>query len=1584
MKTKYLWLICVVLLSVSILFSCGGDITDGEGNEDAGEQTPGEDIPSTETPDTDTPSTETPGTDTPGTDTPGETPTPEVDYTGAVYSPEGGTTIIYSHSDKTSEGNIPTLRSAIMNKSGGYVGFELDSSTLSTREIVLGDTAREISKEARARMERMLVSAIRSSANEDDASEDLVAYTVYASGGSVAIVWSRDSMADAAIEYFLEKFVIDKSLILRDGYSHTEIISKSEFDTAREEEIYEKAWAALEAGVADEYSEYRDDVVAALKQLYTLYTDDMYAWLANLYDPGIGGFYSTNSGRDTVGFLPDIENTSAGLSFITSTKMYTGGSYANVLPEKLKKEIGDFVKSLQAPDGYFYHPQWNSDITTARKSRDLTSAQAILRNLGVTPTYPYPGTSSVSGTSFRTTSLRNGSIPSLVAAVIIPGAPEQFQSVENYKQYLKNAEDSIARGERDFYNFGNEVQSQVSQIKSYGKLLGEDLLTMTVDFFTEHQNQETGLWSNKYNYNATNGFHKVSSVYNSAGIAIPNAELAVESAMKIIGDSSLKISGGVEIYNAWSCIDYVIDNIRDYGEGTKEERDKRIAAILDVVYPFAAKAIYASYEMILPARHEDGSFSYSVSGYSSGAAQGSPTGVPNTYEGDVNGNALNCTSLLYCIYGALDLSSYVVPIFTEVDLEKYISILAGLGPVEKDPLKTESRLYDFEESVAEDDIPPELVPSDGSGGGKLSVGTDEESGNKYLKFEAVDLTGTSLSNPNFEIASELLSSAPNKVRFEMDVLFEDGKGLELLLYGNKGIIMQLSIIPKDGIITVKNSSDKENTLLQVSASSVLELRCEYVWFADETGYLAVYNGDDELPSGITTVAYQTDTKKGRHQELTYIHIGAARAYSGTTRFDNLRLESVFVHERELEMPEIKENDRIVYDFEDLGSYLIPVGLNNGRRDESSGLPRGTATVVGDEDKYVELVGQPAVDTPAEEPNFAQANVKVSANNISKKANMSLIEMDLNFLTQSAGYFNAVVYIYSVKGFLTQLNFKVEGGAVTMTAAGDSSNVLANVQQGKEFKLRVEYSPELEYFAVYLNGASEPSGVTTVLHEDSRGHGLVRYIQIGSSRNNSGTIAVDNIIVENYYNSELDGSIPETPPPSSVVYDFENYDVGETNLFPLKYAVGEGELTVREDSTGNRYLQYLGRDDSDDLANPTITLAPNFIDIDANMAVFEMDFKFESGINTTTFYVEGTTGGAMLQFNINLRDDEIVVTRVHKLSSYNRELYRGPADEVLRIRCEFYWAAGYYGVFFNGSENGCYADVLYDDSKTYKEVRDVLITTGKTVVGTLYLDNIMLDAQRRDDIPPMPEESYNIDFMVDGEKYASVFTVYNKEITLPTPPEKDGYRFEGWYFDDGSYKKPLTATTLITSPLTANTRVYALFTEIIPEYMVKFILGGESYYSLTIPANGVITLPPNPETEGKAFVGWYLDDGVWERELELSFADSPLTGDVTVYARVQTKYTVSFTVDGAEYHSLTTAGGESITLPKSPEKDGYRFDGWYFDDESFTERLSTASFATGYLNSDVTVYAKFTETLDGEETNSDAPSVSDVTDGWYNF
>ena len=136
-----------------------------------------------------------------------------------------------------------------------------------------------------------------------------------------------------------------------------------------------------------DFSSQSKETVSALENLLSLYGDEMYRWLARLYDPDVGGFYYSNSARDYEGFLPDVESTAQALYAMGNNGLYErfGGSLREALPDAMREKIIEFTRSLQADDGYFYHPQWGEDITAARKGRDLGYAVQILTYCGVKP-----------------------------------------------------------------------------------------------------------------------------------------------------------------------------------------------------------------------------------------------------------------------------------------------------------------------------------------------------------------------------------------------------------------------------------------------------------------------------------------------------------------------------------------------------------------------------------------------------------------------------------------------------------------------------------------------------------------------------------------------------------------------------------------------------------------------------------------------------------------------------------------------------------------------------------------------------------------------------------------------------------------------------------------------------------------------------------------------------------------------------------------------------------------------------------------------------------------------------------------------
>ncbi len=72
---------------------------------------------------------------------------------------------------------------------------------------------------------------------------------------------------------------------------------------------------------------------------------------------------------------------------------------------------------------------------------------------------------------------------------------------------------------------------------------------------------------------------------------------------------------------------------------------------------------------------------------------------------------------------------------------------------------------------------------------------------------------------------------------------------------------------------------------------------------------------------------------------------------------------------------------------------------------------------------------------------------------------------------------------------------------------------------------------------------------------------------------------------------------------------------------------------------------------------------------------------------------------------------------------------------------------------------------------------------------------------------------------------------------------------------------------------------------------------------------------------------------------------------------EAEYTVSYMVDGEVYHTQTVKSAAELKLPAKPSKEGYTFDGWYLDENTW-ENIFSTSYA---LTENISVYAKFTET-----------------------
>ncbi len=72
--------------------------------------------------------------------------------------------------------------------------------------------------------------------------------------------------------------------------------------------------------------------------------------------------------------------------------------------------------------------------------------------------------------------------------------------------------------------------------------------------------------------------------------------------------------------------------------------------------------------------------------------------------------------------------------------------------------------------------------------------------------------------------------------------------------------------------------------------------------------------------------------------------------------------------------------------------------------------------------------------------------------------------------------------------------------------------------------------------------------------------------------------------------------------------------------------------------------------------------------------------------------------------------------------------------------------------------------------------------------------------------------FELNFVVDGEIYDTVTTKGKEIVKIPNNPAKEGYTFDGWYWDKDEWQKPFTANSLLDAPISSNMSVYAKWKE----------------------------------------------------------------------------------------------------------------------------------------------------------------------------
>ena len=538
-----------------------------------------------------------------------------------------------------------------------------DSCEIDGCEAVFGDTSRDISKVAKAILEKKLSEKKKLY----KAINDLSGYLIYSDGVSVAVVWTDFQLCEAAVACFMKNAVGSSH---SEGEIFSEFLSLSAYLKDREEKIIADRWERLAGAIP---TEFREDMIREFKTLYSLFDYNAAAkWLGSLYDPETGGWYATQSARAHEGFLPDLENTFYAFHSIVGilgmAEMF-GDRWEKAMPEDLIMKSARWIQSLQAEDGYFYLPQWPKELIEKsgfqlRITRDVGSATTFLTRAKLEPIYKRPEAGGSSSQS-----------PSILS---------QYESVESFGEYLRKLEGEL-EGISDF-DRAWKFYLWSSYFQTTTQLLTDEMKEMTVEFFDKHQNPENGMWSNELHYHSTNGIHKIASVYNKLGRELKHADKIVNSTLKILTwDKETKpIPNTCDLYNVWSVFPYLYKNIRMTYPGTPEEKEARCEAIKKLVFRGAAEAIRNSADQLKAYARGGGTFStFKVQKC---GRPGFEMAINGTVEGDLPGFLFAAYDVPRHIFEALELSDYELPYFTEHDRLIYVDTIRSMTPPKKLPV----------------------------------------------------------------------------------------------------------------------------------------------------------------------------------------------------------------------------------------------------------------------------------------------------------------------------------------------------------------------------------------------------------------------------------------------------------------------------------------------------------------------------------------------------------------------------------------------------------------------------------------------------------------------------------------------------------------------------------------------------------------------------------------------------------------------------------------------------------------------------------------------------------------------------------
>ena len=856
---------------------------------------------------------------------------------------DAGTLVLAENID---ESYVNSIKSAYLKSYGKEITV-LKSSTGGSGGILVGKIDCELSQKAYRHLKLI------------EKNEGEVAYLIYSDGQSIAIAFDDPKLGVhsaliAAIECFVDKFIVEKSVMLKHGVLHYEAFNDIEWQAARDEAMVNLLWEIKNDHLHDKLVDnptLSNQIINSLKNLKAIYGDPQktVAWLANLYDPETGGFYFSNSARNNLGYLPDLESTAQALGIVESILIGYEGTLIDFFGEDITSKFVSFAKDMQASDnGYFYHPQWSRELTdeqSLRRERDLLNALEILDSFGALPKYDTPNgrlgemdVVSVSALTYPLNRSMTLSVSKMVSSIVSNDifVPGYLRSKADFEAYLSGL-DILGNTSK----VCDTLISQMEQIVAVDKQLGESgadysLSEICAQWLNENQNKANALWQKRgveITSESVRNAQKIVKIYNRLNINIPRPSLLI----KTIVDYTKTIDGNFEdiseMSDVWILLSSVATNLNN---NTYEG-----STVIHSLYVNIPYLLDFTLNNLAQFSKSDGSFS-SARTASPSESHGMPIALGNCDEGDINATIVATKNLWLSIFNVLGMGS--VPLFSTSERMVFHETLLDMGVIIKNEIVFADPI-DFEG----DDVGSESsdVNSTFVSGG-LAVVDSSKDGN-VLKVSS-PLTTAGDDKISISVQSSTKNALCSVLEFDMCVLESTSTGNFAHIMLEPSVYMISLIREGNKINLTENSSTKSTNSFnhRIDASANIgewfNIRIEYYQGSSESVRIKVFF--NERCIAVTDNFYYYGSKltdaviipESRYTQASLIMLSS---YTTDLLLDNVvadqNYKSYFVETD----PEIERNidhpttNRITHTFENTASGILPSGFTASNENDAS-------------------------------------------------------------------------------------------------------------------------------------------------------------------------------------------------------------------------------------------------------------------------------------------------------------------------------------------------------------------------------------------------------------------------------------------------------------------------------------------------------------------------------------------------------------------------------------------------------------------------------------------------------------------------